>query len=826
MTDEPELSQAGLPPEQELAQALEQLWQMAVNFHQSGQIQHAQDLYRAILDAQPAHADANHNLGLLTLQAQGPGAALPFFDAALQANPQEAQHWLTYIDALLQAGQTDAARQVLALGRQNGLQGEMADQLAAHLDEQARQTLEVKKRQAPATSERVGVFMDRTLPTPAKAASSAKLSPKKASHKGSHRAPSDGDIAHVTALFTQGHLPELERFAHTLCQRWPRHGYGYKVLGAALSMQGRDAEAVPFLQKAVQMLPGDAEALNNLGSTLLQTGQLAQAEASLRRALSIRPTFAEAHNNLGNTLYAQDRASEAQGSLQRALQLKPDYAEACSNLGYVLKDLGLPDLAEASLLRALALRPDYFSALGNLASLYQDQNRHSEAIAAYRQAMALQPGVASMHSNLLFCLLLDSDTDPQQMFAEHLAFGDKFEAPLRASWLPHANSKDPGRCLQIGIVSGDLWGHAIASFIEPVLAGLVNRPGLCFHAYSTNGHEDATTQRLRGYFALWNLVLGLGDDALADRIRADGIDILIDLSGHTAKNRLLTFARKPAPVQISWMGYPGTTGLRAMDYYFSDRFFSPDGLLDGQFTEKLVQLPVTSLFQRSEYAPPVNDLPALRNGHLTFGSFNRPNKISHAVVALWSRVLLALPDAQMLLGAMPQKDSATLIEWFESEGINRSRLLFHPKTDMAGYLALHHQVDICLDTFPYNGGTTTFHALSMGVPTLSLTGQTPVSRTGAAILGQVGLDDFVASSPTDFVRRALHWTSHGAELAQLRAALRDRLAQSPVGHPAVVAAGVEQAWRIMWQRWCAGLSAQSFELTLQDLALDTNEITR
>ncbi len=438
--------------------------------------------------------------------------------------------------------------------------------------------------------------------------------------------------------------------------------------------------------------------------------------------------------------------------------------------------------------------------------------------------MALQPGVASMHSNLLFCLLLDGDTDPQQMFAEHLAFGDKFEAPLRAGWQPHANNKDPDRCLQIGIVSGDLWGHAIASFIEPVLAGLVNRPGLCFHAYSTNGHEDATTQRLRGYFAHWNLVLGLGDDALADKVRADGIDILIDLSGHTAKNRLLTFARKPAPVQISWMGYPGTTGLRGMDYYFTDRFLSPHGLLDDQFTEKLVQLPSASLFQRSGHAPQVNDLPALRNGYLTFGSFNRPNKISPGVVGLWSRVLHALPDSQMLLGAMPQTESATLIGWFEGEGIDRSRLQFHPKTGMRGYLALHHQVDICLDTFPYSGGTTTFHAMSMGVPTLSLTGQTPPSRCGASSLGQVCLGDFVTKDHCDFIGRAVYWSDHLTELAQLRAGLRERLNQSPVGRPAIVAAGLDRAWRIMWQRWCAGLPAQAFEITLQDLSIETSEI--
>jgi protein O-GlcNAc transferase len=312
---------------------------------------------------------------------------------------------------------------------------------------------------------------------------------------------------------------------------------------------------------------------------------------------------------------------------------------------------------------------------------------------------------------------------------------------------------------------------------------------------------------------------------LAGKIRADGIDILIDLSGHTAKNRLLTFARKPAPVQISWMGYPGTSGLQAMDYYFSDRFLTPPGLMDDQFTEKLVYLPVSSPFQMSKQMAPVNDLPALRNGYITFGSFNRPNKISHEVVAMWSRVLLALPDTHLLLGGMPQTESVNLIDWFEKEGVMRSRLHFYPKTDMAAYLTLHHRVDICLDTFPYNGGTTTLHALSMGVPTLSLAGQKPVTRGGASILGRAGLEDFVVYNKDDFVNRAVYWANHVPDLAQLRGTLRERLSQSCTCHPAAVAATIRQACHIVWQRWCAGWPTQSFELTLQDVGLDAMKFT-
>jgi protein O-GlcNAc transferase len=288
---------------------------------------------------------------------------------------------------------------------------------------------------------------------------------------------------------------------------------------------------------------------------------------------------------------------------------------------------------------------------------------------------------------------------------------------------------------------------------------------------------------------------------------------LIDLSGHTAKHRLLTFARKPAPVQASWIGYPGTTGLHAMDYYLSDRFMFPDVGFDSQLTEKIVKLPASVPFLPSKDAPPVNALPALSNGYMTFGSFNRSNKISRPVIALWAQLLRALPDSRMLLGAMSQDGQyQTLIDWFAQEGIVRERLDFHARSSMERYLGLHHQIDICLDTFPYNGGTTTFHALWMGVPTLTLAGQTIASRSGASILGHVNLEAFTAHDVADFKKKGLYWADHPGELSIIRTGLRERFTKSASGQPAVIAAGLERALRIMWQRWCAGLPAASFEV--------------
>ena len=261
------------------------------------------------------------------------------------------------------------------------------------------------------------------------------------------------------------------------------------------------------------------------------------------------------------------------------------------------------------------------------------------------------------------------------------------------------------------------------------------------------------------------------------------------------------------------MGYPGTTGLRAMDYYFADRHFLPDEEFGAQFTEKLVLLPASAPFLPEDTAPPVNALPALTNGFITFGSFNRLSKLRPAVIAMWSRLLNALPDARMVIGGMPPEgEYEELVALFAAQGVARDRLEFHTRCGTSAYLALHHRVDICLDAFPYAGGTTTAHALWMGVPTLTYAGATPAARQGAAFLGHTGLSDFIARDAAEFQRMGLYWAGNPAELARLRADLRDRCDQSTFHHPEIIAAGLERALRTMWRRWCAGLPPMAFEV--------------
>jgi predicted O-linked N-acetylglucosamine transferase (SPINDLY family) len=569
-------------------------------------------------------------------------------------------------------------------------------------------------------------------------------------------------------------------------------------------------------RKAVARLvpPPSIAELNQL-IAMFNAGQLDEVVQQSRLLTQQFPQLVPAWKVLGASLHRQGKEQEALPALLMSTRLSPADAEAHYNLAVTQGSLKQLHEAVASYRKALILKPDMTQALNNLGEVLQGLGQIEAAANHFRKAISLKPDYAAAHSNLLFCLNHSIPMDAQALFAEHCRFAEHFEAPLQAERIPHSNTRDANRCLQVGLVSADLHDHAVASFIEPVLTYLAQSPQLSLHAYYNNTIEDNGSRRLRNYFKHWHPIVGLTDAALAQKVRADGIDILYDLSGHTGRNRLLAFARKPAPIQIAWCGYPCTTGLAAMDYFQSDRFLFPEGRFEDQFTEKIVCLPASSVFSPNNNAPPVNELPALRNGYLTFGSFNRLGKISRAVVALWSQLLRALPDAKMLLGAMPQGGQyQELAAWFAQEGIAQERLIFYTRADIRRYLELHHQVDICLDTFPYNGGTTTFHALWMGVPTLTLGGNTMAGWAGVSILGHVGLESFAAYDADHFVQRGLYWHDHLVELSGIRTELRERFAQSARGRPDIVAAAMERALRIMWQRWCEGLPAQGFDIAL------------
>ncbi|QKY03142.1 tetratricopeptide repeat protein [Janthinobacterium lividum] len=1042
--------------------------QQAITEHQAGRYAEAEELYLAILQVQPYHAIANHNMGLLAGQVGQYQAGLPYLHKALSVNPDEGQFWLSYADGLLKAGEREQALEIVTAAITRGLDNEQSQGLRNRIETAIAST------------------------------------------------PTAQETQHVIALYQAGHHAELEVASHALTQRYPESDFAWSVLGTALQLQGKDA--FEALQKTAQLAPNDAEAHGNLGTAwqergmyeqaigsytralelnpdfveahgnlaaaLQAQGKLEQAEQAYRQALALRPDYAKGHFNLGNTLHAMQRSADAIACYQRALallpgdaeiylnlgnaqqdlqqwqpaivsyravlqlaphttaahanlaaalhgaedysgavasyrraielhaddaklhnnlgralqsldqaeeaiaayeqaialdgsfaqalsnlgllqckqenytaaieycarvlRLQPDDAQACgqlaiaygaaqdrdnalkyfqqaidlvpgsaanhrqladyystikryplaveayrrtleidfgdsethNHLGVALQELGQYEEATAAYacalelepkntsalcnlgstqqaqklleqakqtyldalaiddkferahfalgncyvmmsepLRALecyhqslALKPDYRDAYVNISATLSNIGRIDEAIETCRKGLAICPLWETLFSNYLFLLSHSASIDAETLFAEHRRFSDTFETHIAKGRVGHSNTRDPLRTLKVGFVSGDLHNHPIPHFIIPILENIVDGAQLSLYAYHNNAQNDDVTLRLREFIPHWRQVEHLSDPDLAQLIRDDGIDILIDLSGHTGKNRLLMFAAKPAPIQASWIGYPLTTGLQAVDYYLSDPFFSPAGLLDSQFSEKLLLLPACVPFLPSEYAPAVQPAPALTNGYITFGSFNRLNKINRQVIARWSRLLRALPDTRMLIAAMPKTEAPEQLRaWFKEEGIAPERLTFEGRTGMTQFMAMHHRVDICLDTFPYGGGTTTFHALWMGVPTLTVAGPTFPSRAGTMILRQIELEEFIASDDDDFVRKGVAMAANPMLLGAYRFSMRHRLERSTMGKPKLITEGLENGLRMAWQRWCEGLPPISFE---------------
>ena len=601
----------------------------------------------------------------------------------------------------------------------------------------------------------------------------------------------------------------------------PELADGWLNLGATLHRIGKFEAAADAYQAVLKLRPGHFVAHINLGLSLEGAGQLSAALASFRQALEARPGDVVAQRHASAIMARLGRHQDALAERLALLATAPDSGEFHFDVGQSYSALGQSTAALPHLARAAALLPDDVAVLTFLALVQMDNGERDLSLASYRRAYELLPCPAT-HSNMLFALS-HCCNDPHELLAEHLRFAEQFEQPVMALRQPHPNQPDPARQLKIGFVSADLNNHAIVTFIEPILELLTHSTELSLVAYSNVNVEDHVTARLRGYFAHWRSIIAVDDEAAERMIREDGIDILIDMSGHSGGNRLTLFARRPAPVQASWCGYAGTTGMEALDYYLSDGFHLPEGRYDDQFTEKIVRLPLGAPFMPEPTAPDISELPALRNGYITFGTFNRVNKLSRDVIALWARVLHAVPDARLVLGGLHPGADKIIMGWFRDQGIDQARLQLQPRGNITEYLAAHEQIDICLGAFPYTGTTTVCHALWMGVPTLTNTGPTNPSHAAVCHLAHLGLTSFVADNDDNFVDLAVFLSQNLDELAQLRATMRERFAQSVVGHPIVAASSLERALRLIWQRWCAGLPPESMRIRLTDLMTEEAE---
>lgn len=611
-------------------------------------------------------------------------------------------------------------------------------------------------------------------------------------------------------------------------------------LGVVLRAGGNPTAALAQFERALAVNPRHVLALGNRGNVLVQLGQFAEAAASYRTALAQAPQDAGLANNLGNALRQSGRRDEALAAYKQTLELAPHYAEALSNLGSLLTSLGRFDEAVAHLERALEIRPNdaaahanigcalhyradygpaeehYRAAIGlapnmgefhsGLGDVLSRLGQTEAAVESYRAALRIKPDHAPTLSTLLFLRNYSSDSSPAELTAMARAYGKSVSRGL-ATPAPYPNTADPERPLRIGLASGDFRSHAVSSFLLSVLPALRHDERLELHAYPTSVYRDATTERMAGMVGHWHDVVQLDDAAFCAAVREDAIDILVDLSGHTLFNRLPAFARRPAPVQVTWLGYSGTTGLPAMDYILGDGWVTVENEAP-QLAETAWRLPHSYLcFSPPQLNVEVGPLPAGNAGPITFGSFNNLNKMSDLTVVAWARVLEAVPGSRLLLKhrilGEPEIASQTRTR-FAAHGVAAERLLFMGRDATAeAHFLNYNLLDIALDPFPYNGTTTTVEALWMGVPVLGIRGDRFIAHVGESILNTAGLGDWVAEDLDDYVAKAAALAADRAGLAALRQRLRQQLLASPLCDAPQFARDLEAAFRGMWRRWCA-----------------------
>lgn len=850
-------------PAQALA-AIDQLLVMAKQYMQGGNHLKAQECYELILTHVPEHDDANFQLGQLSLLQGEQLTALTYFERAIQASPTTDTYWSAYIAILQSLGDDNVVAEAIKLREQffssdinsniNSNTAPAPDQTEDNSSLTASTQNRSSTKLRPLTSKKSVVFSEGVDQLVKLYEKGAYKEVERLANKLTKKNPQHGfawrflGIALLELNRKEESLTSMQRALRIL----PDDPIAHFNLALAYTQMKNFSSAEQHYKQAIQLNPEMLEAYNNLGNLLAALSKFEEAESCFRDLIRYKPEFALAHLNLANVLKQRARLPEAKAEAILAASLAPDMADAHNCLGGILFLLKELDLALVHLQKAVELRPDFASAYNNLGTVYVEKRQYIEAKASFnkalhfdplisvayrslgilgnflaepiadserllRRAIELDPKDHGANTALLFLLSEAGTLTAKELFQEHLLFAKRFESALISHWPVHTNDKTSDRRLRIGFVSGDFYNHAVATFIEPILKHLCKYDLVELYAYYNNQEEDQDTARLKSYFSSWEVIQSKNDDEVFKQILEHKIDILVDLSGHTSMNRLTLFARKPAPIQVTWIGYPGTTGLSAMDYFIGDHYLLPNGQFDSLFSEKIANIPCSAPFNPSTVASDVAPLPAIEKGYIVFGSFNRIGKINDATIALWSKLMARLPTSKILLGSMPQTlNPSAITDKFAAHGISSDRISFYGRSNMTDYLNLYHRIDMCLDTFPYNGGTTTHHGLWMGVPTLSLIGDTVPSRSAAGIMGQVGLDDFLATSEEEFIHKGLFWCENLDLLSTIRSTLRTRSENSIKCHPELLTDSVYRAFRYMWERWCNNLPACSFDLAELD----------
>ena len=623
--------------------------------------------------------------------------------------------------------------------------------------------------------------------------------------------PNEPDALHLMALACRqkGQGSEALAFLQQSLTVRPQFAEGYYNLGNLLVAQGNLTRAIQAYQVALALKPDQVDGFKNLGNSYQNMGMLAPAMQAYHAALRLDPQCRDACNNIAAALQSLGRFKDAALFYQSALAIDPGYAEAWNNLGMSLATIGRLREGCEAMRRALALRPGYAECWSNYAGVLFSQGLFEETMAAYRQALSLRPDFLEASSNYLLSFNYIAGVSAREVFSLYQQFDARHMRPLAPPpGTVYPQPRMPEKRLRIGYFSPDFRRHSCAFFFMPLLTHR-NREAVEVSCYAYLKNPDAYSERIRALADHWIPVTGESAERLAERIRADQIDIMVDMAGHFADHRLAAFARKPAPVQATWLGYPNTTGLSAIDYRFTDAWADPPGEADALHSETLIRLPRGFLcYVPPDDAAPVVPPPCLGKGRIAFGSFNNLNKVTPQVLALWAAVLRAVPGSELVLKALQLSDPETsqrICGLLTAQGVAPERVRVLPWSNHpADHMPQYGEMDIALDPFPYNGTTTTCEALWMGVPVVALEGGSHAGRVCVSLLERCGLGALVGKTPTDYVRIAASLAANPAQLLTLRTSMRARVSASPLGDQAGFARQMEEAYRQIWQRWCAG----------------------
>ncbi len=624
------------------------------------------------------------------------------------------------------------------------------------------------------------------------------------------RSPSNPDALHYLGVLEhqQGRYEKAIEYLEKSLVSSPDNEKALNNLGITLRRLSRHREALSCFEQAAALNPDSPEVHNNLANAYRKLGEIDKALTSYQRAVSLNPGFAQAHNNLGNILRQLGRFDKALLSYKTAGDLTPDDAGIHNNIGITLQLQGRLSHALTSFKHALKIAPGYPEGQNNLGNLLMEKGMVEEASVCYKKAISIRPNFSEAHSNLLLSMNYSSKAGSHEIFDAHKKWAAQHVAESHTVNWDQDCAADKKQRLRIGYVSPDFRRHPVSCFIEPILTKH-NQDDFEIFCYANVVREDGVTARFKALPIIWRNIYPLGDQEAADLIIRDSIDILVDLAGHTQGNRILLFRRKPAPLQVTYLGYPNTTGLFEMDYRITDNLADPPGISDDFCSEKIVRLDHGFLcYQPVKDAPEPSALPALSNGFVTFGSFNNLAKTTPQVIELWAKILLAVPNSRLIMKYKSLADNDTreeVLEIFKSAGIDnayeRIELLGFTPT-LSEHLKMYNRIDLALDTFPYNGTTTTCEALWMGVPVITLAGENHSARVGVSILSQVNLFEAITGDREEYLKTAVDLAMDTNRLAKLRSGLRNIVSRSPLTDGALFLRSLEAAYQKMWERWC------------------------